>query len=116
MGVENFFLLMFPAQRFLLDGDKLSMLYGKWGGIQSSIFLSDRKGRARGGVCLFLCDDMTEEVVNTFSNGVCEVLVVHVHQVNTIVTVVYRPPDTKLAKFSPVLKLMDDVFGKLPTP
>ena len=60
-----------------------------------SIFRQDRKGRTRGGVCLFLRDDMTGEVVSSFSNGVCEVLTVKVHQVNTLVTVVYRPPDTK---------------------
>ena len=65
-----------------------------------TLLRQDRKGRTRGGVCLFLRDDMTGEVVNTFSNGVCEVLIVHVHQVNTIVTVVYRPPDTKLVELA----------------
>lgn len=82
-----------------------------------TLFRQDRKGRTRGGVCLFLRDDMTGEVVNTFSNGVCEVLIVDVlvHQVNKIVTVIYCPPDTKLAEFAPVLKIIDEVFGKLPT-
>ena len=55
-----------------------------------SLIGQDRNGRPRGGVCLFLREDLTGEIVTSYSNGVCELLVVHVHQVNTIVVVVYR--------------------------
>ena len=81
-----------------------------------SLLRQDRVGRQRGGVCLFLREDLTGEIVNSFSNGVCEVLFVHVHQLNTIVTVVYRPPDTGLNEFAPILHMMDEVFQNLPAP
>ena len=42
--------------------------------------------RIRGGVCLILRDELTGEVLSSFSYGVCELLIVHVHQMNTIVT------------------------------
>ena len=70
----------------------------------------DRRDRIRGGVCLLLRDDLTGEIVSCASNGVCELLIVHVHQVNTLVTVVYRPPDTKLSEFVPIIKQIDEVF------
>ena len=81
-----------------------------------SILRQDRVGRRRGGVCLFLRDDLTGEIVSSFSNGVCEVLMVNVHQVNTLVTVVYRPPDTGLNEFAPILAKMEEVFQNLPAP
>ena len=43
-------------------------------------------------------------------------LFVHVHQLNTIVTVVYRPPDTGLNEFAPILHMMEEVFQNLPAP
>ena len=39
-----------------------------------SVLRQDRQGRQRGGVCLFLRDDLTGEVLGGYSNGVCEVL------------------------------------------
>ena len=94
----------------ILDSELLAHLPGY------SLIRQDRKGRIRGGVCLFLRDDLTGEVVSCLSNGVCELLLVHVHQVNTIVAVVYRPPDTKLSEFVPILNRMEEVFKNLPAP
>ena len=51
-----------------------------------------------------------------YSNGVCEVLIVKVHQLDTIVTVVYRPPDTRYHEFAPIIKKIDTVFQNLPAP
>ena len=81
-----------------------------------TLLRSDRAGRERGGVCLFLRDDHTGEVLNTFSNGVCELLVVQVHQLNTVVAVCYRPPDTTLREFQAALVRLDEVLMDLPAP
>ena len=81
-----------------------------------SVIRKDRVGRQRGGVCLFLRDDLTGEVLSSYSNGVCEFLIVQVHQLNTIVTVVYRPPDTDISEFNPILKKIDKVLQNLPPP
>ena len=81
-----------------------------------SVIRQDRKGRQRGGVCLFLREDLTGEVLCSFSNGVCELLMVQVHQLDTIVTVVYRPPDTALSEFTPILKKIECELDNLPAP
>ena len=94
----------------ILDSEMLADMPGY------SIIRQDRQGRQRGGVCLFLREDLTGEVLCSYSNGVCEVLVVQVHQLNTIVTVLYRPPDTTLNEFSPIINKLQSVFQNLPSP
>ena len=66
------------------------------------ILRCDRSGRVGGGVAIYLRDDLTGDVLGTFDNGVCQLLVVQVHQLSTVVAVVYRPPDTRLEEFKPI--------------
>ena len=56
------------------------------------------------------------EVLCSYSNGVCEVFIVKVYQLDTIVVVVYRPPDTTLSEFTPILTKIDSVLQNLPAP
>ena len=83
-----------------------------------SIFRCDRAGRQGGGVALYLRDDLTGELLGSMDNGVCELLVVFIHQLNTVAAVLYRPPDTRISEFSPILgelgKLLLDLGD--PTP
>jgi hypothetical protein len=81
-----------------------------------SILRCDRNGRQGGGVAIYLRDDLTGDLVDSADNGVCELLVVYVHQLNTVVAVAYRPPDTKMAEFSPILSKLDTVLSELPEP
>ena len=68
------------------------------------------------GEAVYLRDDLTGEVLGSFDNGVCEMLVVFIHQLNTVAAVIYRPPDTKLAEFTPVLSNLDTILSELPDP
>ena len=68
-----------------------------------NIIRCDRTCRVGGGVALYLRDDLSGDVLGTFDNGVCQLLVVQVHQLDTIVAVGYRPPDTRLMSLSPCL-------------
>ena len=81
-----------------------------------ALLRSDRVGRQRGGVCLLLREELTGEVLGTFSNGVCDLLVVRVHQLNTVVAVLYRPPDTTLKEFQAALSWLDEVLLDLSAP
>ena len=81
-----------------------------------TVLLSDRVGRQRGGVCLFLREDLTGEVLSSYSNGVCELLMVKVPQLNTVVVVMYRPPDTTQQEFEMVLSKLDELLLELPAP
>ena len=46
-----------------------------------SVIRQDRQGKQRGGVCLFLREDLTGEILCSHSNSVCELLIVKVHQI-----------------------------------
>ena len=94
----------------ILDSEMLAHMPGY------SVIRQDRQGRQRGGVCLFLKEDLTGEKLCSFSNGVCEILAVQVHQLNTIVIVVYRPPDTNLNEFHPILNKLDILLENLSAP
>ena len=80
------------------------------------ILRCDRSGRDGGGVAVYLRDDLTGDVLGTFDNGVCQLLAVKVHQLDTSVAVVYRPPDTRFEEFKPMLRKLDTILSDLPTP
>ena len=69
-----------------------------------SILRADRVNRQGGGVALFLSDSLSGDVIANFDNGVCQALVVMIHQINTCVCVCYRPPDTRFSEFSDMLE------------
>ena len=81
-----------------------------------TILRSDRSGRSGGGVALYLRDDLSGDVIAKFDNDACEALVVRIQQLDHIVVVVYRPPDTRHAEFSAMLKVLDTALCSLPTP
>ena len=78
-----------------------------------SIVRCDRDGRDGGGVCLFLRDDLTGEVLSTFDNSVCSLLVCRIHQLNSIVCIAYRPPNTKFKEFIDMLDSLDQTLEDL---
>ena len=43
-------------------------------------------------MALYVREDLTGDILRSYDNGVCKLLVVMVHQLNTAVAVVYRPP------------------------
>ena len=65
---------------------------------------------------MFIREDLTGDVLCSFDNGVCELLAVMVHQLNTVVVVAYRPPNTRVSEFSELLSKLDNIFKELPTP
>ena len=81
-----------------------------------SLFRSDREGRDGGGVALYLREDLIGDVLTTFDNGVCELLVVNIPKLDHIVAVIYRPPDTKCAEFTNMLNKLDEALSGLPAP
>ena len=76
----------------------------------------DRVGRQGGGVGLYLREDLTADILCSFDNGVCGLLVVMIHQLKTAVAVIYRPPDTRMDEFSELLEKLDSCLSALPAP
>ena len=89
-----------------------------------NIIRCDRAGgRQGGGVALYLREDLTGDVLATYaltpplrSGSVCEMLIVKVHQLDTVVCLVYRPPDTRCEEFSALLQCLDGAISALPAP
>jgi hypothetical protein len=82
-----------------------------------SLFRGDRSdGRQGGGVALYLREDLTGDVLATFSNSVCDLLVIKINQLDTVVCVAYRPPDTRQSEFGELLKCLETTLSSLPSP
>ena len=89
-----------------------------------SIFRRDRAGgRQGGGVALYLREDLTGDVLASHAQhhpqrggSVCELLVVKIHQIDTVVCLMYRPPDTRIEEFHGILECLDNTLSTLPSP
>ena len=89
-----------------------------------SLHRSDRAGgRQGGGVALFIRDDLSCDILASYAaaqplrgGSVCELIVAKIHQLDTVVCVLYRPPDTRLEEFSDLLKSLDSTLAALPSP
>ena len=76
-----------------------------------NLFRCDRSGgREGGGVALFVSDQLTGDVLASFDNQVCGLLVVKIYELDTVVCVCYRPPDTTLTEFDDILKCLDNAL------
>ena len=68
-----------------------------------NIIRSDRTSRHRGGTCLYIKEGLGAVPVLQYSNGVVDALVVKVAEIESIISVIYRPPDTKEVELAPAL-------------
>ena len=68
-----------------------------------SVERADKECRVGGGVCLFINSKIKYKTLLSYSNSVCEVLVVSVDNPNVIIVNLYRPPSCSAAKFKDVL-------------
>ena len=84
-----------------------------------------RRGRESGGVAIFIKDSLgiSSEILLDFSNGVAEVLMIHVKQINMIVAVIYRSPhnpsggyNSSVRELSEVTRKISAVLNALPSP
>ena len=89
-----------------------------------SILRCDRAGGCHGGgVALYLHDNLTGDTLASHaqfhpqhSGSVCELFVVHVHQLDTVTCLVYRPPNTRIEEFSDLLQSLDHTLSQLTAP
>ena len=74
------------------------------------IHRTDRTNRSRGGVMNYVKDTLSSTPILSYSNDVCEVLIIKIQQKDCVVCTIYRPPDCKANEFLP---FMDKVSVKL---
>ena len=64
-----------------------------------SLIRCARKVRAGGGVCVHLRHSVGFDTCLSYSNSVCEVLVLRLHQPSLILVLLYRPPSCSAVDF-----------------
>ena len=57
-----------------------------------SIIRCDRMARAGGEVCVYVSNSTTYHICLAYSNSVCELLIVRIHNPALIIILMYRPP------------------------
>ena len=60
-----------------------------------TLFRTDRRFRSRGGVEAYLRSELMCKLVASYSNGVCETVLMKCKKLDTIIITVYRPPDKR---------------------
>ena len=74
---------------------------------------SDRPSRTNGGVALYVQNSFKIRLLLSTSNNVCDALVVLVRELDSIVIVFYRPPDSSREEFLEVLNKTDEIVEKI---
>ena len=65
---------------------------------------------------MYLQEDLTGDLLLTFDIDVFQLLMVHIHQLDDILAVIYCPLDTRSAEFSAAHTNLDIVWSSLPNP
>ena len=73
----------------------------------------DGEKESQGGVLNLFPDECMGETVEKYSNGVCEMAVTVLNEINYIVATVYRPPNTSFAKFKDVMAAVKGSIKKI---
>ena len=58
-----------------------------------NLFRSDRLNRSHGGVCIYVRKDLAVKLEVKDSNSFCDSLILHIPQLNLVITNLYRPPN-----------------------
>ena len=77
-----------------------------------SVYRSDRLNRIQGGVVIYVRSPyiVDEKLMTKFSNGVCELLILKIKEINLSIVCVYRPPDTTQTEFSECINTIENYF------
>ena len=68
-----------------------------------SIIRCDRSSRTGGGVCVYVFNSTTYDTCLTYSNSVCELLILRLHKPPLIIILMYRPPTCSPEDFNDII-------------
>merc|ERR1711915_374299 len=80
------------------------------------VFRKDRMEGSLGGVAIYLHDSFEAEVIGEMSHKKCEMLAIHIKEMNMVNIVIYRLPDTELQVFEVILKELKKILKKMDKP
>ncbi len=81
-----------------------------------TIIRCDRSERTGGGICIYLKESICYDVLLSFSNSVCELLIVKLNQPALIILLLYRPPSCSSSDFEPIINKMFSCMFELSSP
>ena len=73
-----------------------------------SIYRADRSHRSRGGVAAYLRSDLLCKTAFSYSNSVCEALLIKCKKLNIVFGVLYRPPSTTVEEWNQCSKAVEE--------
>ena len=76
----------------------------------------DRADRPGGGLCIYIKDSIMFEVCLSYSNSVCELLIVKLDNPSLIIVAIYRPPSSLTSDFEDIITRTTQCFNEMPTP
>ena len=81
-----------------------------------SLIRCDRKARVGGGVCVYLRHSVGFDTCLSYSNSVCEVLVLRLHQPSLLLVLLYRPLSCSIVDFKDAIYQVELIISKLTLP
>ena len=81
-----------------------------------SIIRCDRMSRAGGGVCVYVSNSTTYDICLTYSNSVCELLTVKIHNPALIIILMYHPPSCPAEAFNDIISRSQALILSMPSP
>ena len=76
----------------------------------------DRADRPGGGMCIYIKDSIMFEVCLSYSNSVCELLIIKLDNPSLIIVAIYRPPSSLNSDFEDIITRTTQCFNEMPTP
>ena len=80
-----------------------------------SIVRCDRLLREGGGVCIYARNIKSFSVCLKYSNSICDLLIVKLHQPSLIIILKYRPPTCPITDFSDIILKTKSYIMSLPS-
>merc|ERR1712002_1010209 len=76
-----------------------------------NIFKSDRKDGTKGGVAIYVYEELVEaKEIYKISHKKCEMIAIHIPEIQTINIAVYRPPKTEKQVFDIILNELEKIL------
>ena len=76
----------------------------------------DRLARNGGGVCLYINHKAQFTLYVSYSNQVCELLIVKAHSPVLYIVIIYHPPDCLLKEFQDIIDRLNTWINGLTSP
>ena len=81
-----------------------------------NLYRTDRKNRSGGGVALYIKDTLICTELLSYTDDVCEVLIIKIKNIDLIIVLIYKPPDTTKDQFDNMIQKIRTTLDEQGTP